>query len=182
MIQSAQRRELAVKAAAMKGVSIALACRAFDVSETCYRYSPKLDNENEQIADLLLGLTTAKKTWGFGLCFLYLRNVQGHGWNHTRVYRTYRELQLSLRIKPRKRLKREKPDALTVPEAANEVWSMDFMADRLGEGRQFWLLNVLDDFNREGLGHVDKRDSPRPRGMIQAGICDGDQLDARSYV
>jgi len=44
------------------------------------------------------------------------------------------------------------PEALTVPEAANEVWSMDFMADRLGDGRQFRLLNVLDDFNREGLG------------------------------
>ncbi len=52
-------------------------CRAFDVSEACYRYSPKLDDENEQIADLLLGLTKAKKTWGFGLCFLYMRNVQG---------------------------------------------------------------------------------------------------------
>lgn len=152
MIRPAQRRELAVKAVAMKGVSIALACRAFEVSETCYRYSPKLDDENEQIADLLLGLTRAKKTWGFGLCFLYLRNVQGHGWNHKRVYRIYRELELNLRIKPRKRLKREKPDELAVPEAPNEVWSMDFMADRLGDGRQFRLLNVLDDFNREGLG------------------------------
>lgn len=29
---------------------------------------------------------------------------------------------------------------------------MDFMADRLADGRQFRLLNVLDDFNREGLG------------------------------
>lgn len=151
MTRPAQRRELAVKAVAMKGVSIALACRAFDVSETCYRYIPKLDDENEQIADLLLGLTTAKRTWGFGLCFLYLRNVQGHGWNHKRVYRIYRELELNLRIKPRKRLKREKPDELSVPEAPNEVWSMDFMVDRLEDGRQFRLLNVLDDFNREGL-------------------------------
>jgi putative transposase len=29
---------------------------------------------------------------------------------------------------------------------------MDFMTDRLEDGRQFRLLNVLDDFNREGLG------------------------------
>lgn len=136
----------------MKGVSIALACRAFDVSETCYRYNPTLDRENEQIADLLLGLTAARKTWGFGLYFLYLRNVQGHRRNHKRVYRIYRELELNLRIKPRKRLKREKPDELAVPEAPNEVWSMDFMANRLGDGRQFRVLNVLDDFNREGLG------------------------------
>ena len=46
---------------------------------------------------------------------------------------------------------REKPDELTVPEAPNKSWSMDFMADRLGDGRAFRLLNVLDDFNREGL-------------------------------
>ena len=39
-----------------------------------------------------------------------------------------------------------------VPERPNRVWSMDFMADRLGDGRAFRLLNVLDDFNREGLG------------------------------
>lgn len=29
---------------------------------------------------------------------------------------------------------------------------MDFMVDRLSDGRQFRLLNVLDDFNRQGLG------------------------------
>jgi hypothetical protein len=75
-----------------------------------------------------------------------------HPWNHKRVYRLYCELELNLRIKPRKRLKREKPDVLAVPEAPNVTWSMDFMADRLGDGRAFRLLNVLDDFNREGLG------------------------------
>ena len=69
-----------------------------------------------------------------------------------RVYRIYCALELNLRIKPRKRLKREKPDVLVVPDAPNVTWSMDFMADRLGDGRAFRLLNVLDDFNREGLG------------------------------
>ncbi len=65
---------MAVIAAKRPDVSIACACRAFEVSETCYRYSPLLRHENEEIADLLIGLTAAKKTWGFGLCFLYLRN------------------------------------------------------------------------------------------------------------
>ncbi|TNJ38580.1 hypothetical protein FGE21_19595 [Phaeobacter sp. B1627] len=45
-------------AVAMKGVSIALAFGAFDVRETCYRCSPKLDEENEQIADLTPCLVT----------------------------------------------------------------------------------------------------------------------------
>ncbi|MFD1229451.1 IS3 family transposase, partial [Pseudochrobactrum kiredjianiae] len=147
-----ERRDMAVIAAKRPDVSIACACRAFEVSETCYRYSPLLRHENEEIADLLIGLTAAKKTWGFGLCFLYLRNVKGYGWNHKRVYRIYCELELNLRIKPRKRLKRDKPDALVVPTKPNLVWSMDFMADQLADGRSFRLLNVLDDFNREGLG------------------------------
>ena len=142
---------MAETAVAGRGARIALACRAFGVSETCYRYSPKLQDENEEIADLLIGLTEARKTWGFGLCFLHLRNVQGRLWNHKRVYRIYCALELNLRIKPRKRLKRDKPDALAVPGRPNLVWSMDFTADRLGDGRAFRLLNVLDDFNREGL-------------------------------
>ena len=77
---------MAENAVARRGASIALACRAFGISGTCYRYSPKLKDENEEIADLLMGLTDARKTWGFGLCFLHLRNVKGHPWNHKRVY------------------------------------------------------------------------------------------------
>ena len=38
---------------------------------------------------------------------------------HKRVYRIYCELELYLRIKPRKRLKRDKPDALAVLDAPN---------------------------------------------------------------
>ena len=55
-------------------------------------------------------------------------------------------------IQPGQPQQRDKPDALAVPEAPNITWSMDFMADRLGNGRAFRLLNVLDEFNREGLG------------------------------
>lgn len=151
MVRPSQRKEMAEWAVRYRSASIAMACRAFSISETCYRYQPKLSDENELIADWLVALTNAKKTWGFGLCFLHLRNVKGFGWNHKRVYRIYRELELNMRIKPRKRLQREKPEPLAVPKAPNEVWSMDFMADQLADGRSFLTLNVLDDFNREGL-------------------------------
>ena len=156
---------MVINAVAQHGVSIALACRTFQISETCYRYSPVLSDENEEIADWLERLTANKRNWGFGLCFLYLRNVQGYGWNHKRVYpigrqaiaaqsaerRIYCELELNLRIKPKKRLKRDKPEPLAVPDHPNETWSMDFMADQLADGRSIRTLNVLDDFNREGL-------------------------------
>jgi putative transposase len=110
-----------------------------------------LSDENEEIAGWLERLTANKRSWGFGLCFLYLRNVQGYRWNHKRVYRINCELELNLRIKPKKRLKRDKPEPLAVPDNPNETWSMDFMADQLADGRSIRTLNVLDDFNREGL-------------------------------
>ena len=60
-----------------KGVSVALACRTFGISEACYRYRPTLGDENAEIADWLLRLTATHRAWGFGLCFLYLRNIKG---------------------------------------------------------------------------------------------------------
>jgi hypothetical protein len=57
-----------------------------------------------------------------------------------------------LRIKPRERLVRDQPDALTVPEGINQMWSIDFMHDQLEDGRTFRLFNVIDDFNREAIG------------------------------
>lgn len=133
-------------------MSIGAACRAFAVSESCYRYRAKCSQENEQIAQWLIRLTHNHRNWGFGLCFLYLRNVKGFTWNHKRVYRIYRTLELNLRIQPRKRLVRETPQPLAVPAAINEVWSMDFMHDQLADGRSLRLFNVIDDYNREGLG------------------------------
>src|SRR5690606_6295700 len=68
-----------------------------------------------------------------------------------RVYRIYRELELNLRIKPKRRLIRERPEPLATPQAINDMWSMDFMHDALEDGRAFRLFNLIDDFNREGL-------------------------------
>jgi len=131
--------------------SVNFICVCFNISRSSYYYQPKLNNENEVIADWLLRLTTAHRRWGFKLCFMYLRNIKGFKWNHKRVYRIYRELELNLRIKPRKRIKRDKPEALSVPMAINQIWSMDFMSDTLTDGRSIRVFNVVDDYNREGL-------------------------------
>lgn len=132
-------------------VSIRLVCEVFSISPSTYHYQAVLSGENAEIADWLLRLTMVNKRWGFGLCFMYLRNVKGYGWNHKRVYRIYRELELNLRIKPRRRIKRDRPDPLSVPTAVNQVWSMDFMSDSLSDGRTLRTFNVIDDYNREGL-------------------------------
>ena len=89
---------MAQKAVDKRNISIRLACAAFAISETCYRYQAKLFDENAKIADWLIRLTDNHRTWEFGLCFLFLRNVKNFSWNHKRVYRIYCELELNLRI------------------------------------------------------------------------------------
>jgi len=87
---------MAERAVRERGVSIRMACEIFQVSQSCYRYAPRARAENEEIVQWLLRLTDNHRNWGFGLCFLYLRNVKGFAWNHKRVYRIYRELELNL--------------------------------------------------------------------------------------
>lgn len=142
---------MAKEAVKQKRLNVRQACETFNLSRGCYHYVPKLSADNELIAAWLKKIIAGHQNWGFGLCFLYLRNVKGFGWNHKRVYRIYCELELNLRIKPKKRLVRERPEPLVQPEGINHVWSMDFMHDQLEDGRNLKLLNVIDDYNREGL-------------------------------
>ena len=150
-----------------KLTSIKLVCEVCNIIKCTYYYKPKISDENAMIADCLLRLTQAHKRWGFKLCYLYLRNVKGYKFNHKRVYRIYRELELNLRIKPRRRIKRDKPEALSVPSKINQTWSMDFMSDSLTDGRSIRTFNVVDDYNREGL-NIDVDLSMPARRVIQS--------------
>ena len=58
-------------------ISIRRAYLIFNISVTCYYHKSVATDENKQIADLLIDLTQQNKNWGFGLCFLSLRNVLG---------------------------------------------------------------------------------------------------------
>lgn len=84
-MKPSHRREMAIKSVAYYAVSIRVACAAFGISEACYRYQAKCASENREIADWLIRLTHNQRNWGFGLCYLYLRNVKGFRWNHKRV-------------------------------------------------------------------------------------------------
>lgn len=107
MVRLSSGREASYDTVEKRGVSIRLACAAFMIGETCYRHESKNQPENESIAMWLVKLTLRHRRRGFGLCFLYLRNERGFEWNHKRVYRIYRELELNLRIRPNKRIRRE---------------------------------------------------------------------------
>jgi putative transposase len=125
------------------------ACKLVGLSRTTYQYKKNPKNDSE-VQDALTGLTTKHAAIGFWQCCYRLWN-RGLWWNHKRIYRVYTSMKLNIRRRAKKRLPERVKQPLSVPTAPNQVWSIDFMADSLTDGRRFRLLNIIDDFNRESL-------------------------------
>lgn len=76
---------------------------------------------------------------------------EGIKWNRKRIGRVYRLMGLNKKKRQRKRIPARVKEPLFVPAIPNQKWSMDFMSDRLMNGRRFRVLNIIDDYNREIL-------------------------------
>ncbi|MCP1202024.1 hypothetical protein [Acetobacter oryzoeni] len=53
-----------------------------------------------------------------------------------------------------KRLVREKLGKLSVPVLLNTIWPIELITEKLLDSRAFRFLDILNDFNREGLAIV----------------------------
>jgi len=112
-----------------------------------YKRKPK---DDALIQEALTALISKHPAIGFWQSYHRFRN-RGEQWNHKRVRRIYREMNLNIRRRAKKRLPERVKQPLVVPEFPDHTWSIDFMSDSLVDGRKFRLLNVIDDFNRESL-------------------------------
>lgn len=124
-----------------------------NLSPSVFYYKAKTDPHDAPIQDMLNSLAESHRRWGFWKMYRFIRG-QALRWNHKRVYRIYTQMHLNLRRKSKRRLPARTKASLTLPVQPNGVWSMDFMYDRLMNGRSFRTLNILDDFNREALNIV----------------------------
>jgi putative transposase len=70
--------------------------------------------------------------------------------NHKRLFRIYRAAGLSVKRKKRKRLVRVGLPAF-LATAPNQQWAIDFVHDRMANGRALRVLTVVDTFTRECL-------------------------------
>jgi putative transposase len=73
---------------------------------------------------------------------------EGRQINIKRVYRLYHKEDLSLRLKTKKKHISERRVPFSRSAASNKCWSMDFVHDRLADGRPFRLLTLVDNFSR----------------------------------
>lgn len=77
--------------------------------------------------------------------------LQREGWRVGKklVYRLYRQENLYVRTKQRKKRAAQIRVPLAAATAANQRWSMDFMSERFENGIYFRVLTIIDQFTRE---------------------------------
>ena len=95
-------------------------------------------------------LAAARVRFGYRRLTVLLRR---DGWrvNAKRIYRLYTEEGLTVRTKHRTKAAGRARVPQAVATAPNQRWSMDFMSERVADGRWFRILTVVDQFTRECL-------------------------------
>ncbi len=122
------------------------ACRVLGLSRSVQRYR-SVARDQTALRLRLRDLAAVRVRYGYRRLHVLLRR---EGWrvNHKRVYRLYRAEGLTLR----RRSCRKRP---SVPRVITPVatqphgqWSMDFLSDRLADGRRFRVLTLVDHVSR----------------------------------
>lgn len=95
----------------------------------------------------LLELAAERPRFGYRRLTLLLRR-EGFGVNHKRISRLYKELDLAVHRKTRKRASQAPREALPAAESLGDCWSMDFLSDALTDGRGLRVFAVIDDHSK----------------------------------
>jgi putative transposase len=109
----------------------------------------------ERRADALLREcinTLAQQRPRFGwrrLLILTRRQILGTG--EHRFRRLYRLLDLQVRPRKKRKVRYVRGNVVPSVSRPNERWSIDFMHDCLGNGRNYRTMNIVDDFTSECL-------------------------------
>jgi len=141
------------------------ACGLVGITRWINQYQSRRDPQ-DQLRQRLREVAGNRPRYGYRRLTVLLRR---EGWkvNTKRVYRIYREENLGVRSAKRK--KRSSHLRVPLPESthANQRWSMDFVSDRLADGRWFRILTVVDQYTRECLCAYADRSQTGEKVVVQ---------------
>ena len=134
---------------ASKGLSERRSLRVIGMSASALRYRRRADR-NGQLREQIIALAQRHRRYGAAMIYLKLRQA-GEFVNHKRVERLYTLEKLQVRRRRRKKIPVSERQPLIRPGAANEVWSADFVFDRIASGRALKCLVIVDDATHEAI-------------------------------
>lgn len=132
-----------------QGLSERRALEIVKMSASSLRYRPRADR-NVELRGKIITLAQRHRRYAAGMIYLKLRQSGGIV-NHKRVERLYAQAELQIRRRKRKKVPVSQRQPLERPTAANDVWSMDFVFDRVASGRSLKILGIVDDGTHEAV-------------------------------
>ena len=148
----AARRQVVAQARSAFELSERRACTIFGFDRTSVRYrSSRVDDGD--LRERLRALAGQRRRFGWRRLRILLAR-EGINPNHKRLRRVYVEEKLQVRRRGGRKRAVGTRAPMTVPQAPNQRWSMDFVSDALADGRRFRVLTVVDDHTRECLALV----------------------------
>lgn len=149
-----EQRDAACHMVGHHQLSITRSCRCVGLSRSAYYQVPlPWTVRDAALCAALAAVVEGRPTRGFWKCRKVLKR-RGYPWNHKRIYRVYKEMNLHRQRAAKRRLPKRVRAPLYVPPQPDTVWSADFMSDALTDGRRFRTFNIVDDFNREAV-HIE---------------------------
>jgi putative transposase len=130
-------------------VSQRRACSVLAADRSSVRYRSSRPDD-AAILTRLRELAAIRRQFGYRRLHVLLRQ-EGTVMNHKRLRRLYREEWLQVRRRGGRKRALGTRAPMTMPQAPNQRWSLDFLIDSFTERRRFRILAVVDDFTRECL-------------------------------
>lgn len=149
MVRPADRKIAARAAISKFGLKHRRACRVFELNRFTWWYQPRPDR-NVELRSRLRELSAQNPAYGLPMLHDILRKEWKEPLNRKRTERVYRLEGLSLRKKKRNRKKLGQLRlALPAATGRDEVWAIDFIFDRLSDGRVVKTMTMIDHCTRE---------------------------------
>ena len=123
------------------------------MARSTHQYKAAPQNSDGDLRLALIRLAKHYGRYGYRKIAELLR-VEGWRVNHKKVERLWCEegLQLPHRHKKRKRPYHKDSSVIRLrPQHPNHIWSVDFVHDKLSNGRAYKMLTVLDEYTRQAL-------------------------------
>ena len=127
-------------------------CFVLGLSRSSLRYQAKPTGDDE-LRLAMIRLAKQYGRYGYRKVTALLR-MEGWRVNHKKMERLWGQegLQLPHRHKKRRRLYHQNSSVIRLrPTHSNHIWAIDFVHDKLSNGRSYKMLTVLDEYTREAL-------------------------------
>ena len=149
MVTPAARREAVAHLTQTYEVSQRRACDVIEGARSVVRYRHRRPDD-APLRLRLKELAGERRRFGYRRLHQMLKR-EGTIVNLKKVRRLYAEERLQVRKRGGRKRALGSRSPMTIPQEANQRWSLDFLSDAFTSSRRFRVLAVIDDFTAECL-------------------------------